>query len=226
MLNTTLNKGIGVTPFDAMYGDKPMLPSPITSPEIRIDEGGDVKEILEEKKARTELVRTKVEENLDKTKRRRMAKKNMHKKESNVQAGEYVYLRNFVRKDSLDPMFLGPYLVTRRRGPNVTIQHPSRGAIVTHLNNCKSVQQPNVITLPTMIEENETNGNDDRMNEHDTTVQPEWGVGGSPQQALDHEQEGIAAHETTADYTMELPIAIRKQPRNKQKALGDDYVSR
>ena len=50
-----------------------------------------------------------------------------------------VMLRNEVRRDSLDPIYTGPYLVKERRGANVKVEHPMTNATKwVHLNRCRS----------------------------------------------------------------------------------------
>ena len=59
--------------------------------------------------------------------------------ENSIQAGDQVMLRNEVRRDSLDPIYTGPYLVKERRGANVKVEHPMTNATKwVHLNRCRS----------------------------------------------------------------------------------------
>ena len=67
MMNTTLNSGIGVTPFEAMHGDKAMLPSVIASPDTNTNGGKDQNEILEENRTKVRTMWRKVEEDLDRS---------------------------------------------------------------------------------------------------------------------------------------------------------------
>ena len=58
------------------------------------------------------------------------------KRESDIQPGDYVYLRRAVRNSSLDPLYDGPFLVIVRRGVNVLLKMES-GDQNVHLNRCK-----------------------------------------------------------------------------------------
>ena len=59
--------------------------------------------------------------------------------ENIIQAGDQVMLRNEVRRDSLEPIYTGAYLVKERRGANVKVEHPMTNATKwVHLNRCMS----------------------------------------------------------------------------------------
>ena len=58
------------------------------------------------------------------------------KKDSDVRAGDYVYLRKEVRNSSLDLLYDGPFLVIDRRGVNVLLKMEG-GDQTVHLNRCK-----------------------------------------------------------------------------------------
>ena len=58
------------------------------------------------------------------------------KKDSDVRAGDYVYLRKEVRNSSLDLLYHGPFLVIDRRGVNVLLKMEG-GDQTVHLNRCK-----------------------------------------------------------------------------------------
>ena len=56
-----------------------------------------------------------------------------------VTKGDFVGLKKQPRPSGLDPCYLGPYQVIRRRGVDVEIQVEGRQRLV-HLNRCKNVQ--------------------------------------------------------------------------------------
>ena len=57
---------------------------------------------------------------------------------SEIESGEWVWLRNGARPHSLSPMFRGPWLVAERRGVNLKLTDSDGNKTHTvHLNRCK-----------------------------------------------------------------------------------------
>ena len=73
---------------------------------------------------------------------------NEGKRESTIRTGDQVLLRNNARKDSLEPRFLGPYLVLEHKGSIVKLNLNSRHKWV-HLDRCKrfGVEVEQIIAL-------------------------------------------------------------------------------
>ena len=63
-------------------------------------------------------------------------------KDSDINSGDWDWLRNEAREHSLSPMFRGPWLVIERRGVNLQLAD-SEGAKtqLVHLNQCKKASQ-------------------------------------------------------------------------------------
>ena len=59
------------------------------------------------------------------------------RKETTVAKGDYVYLRNDAKSDSLDSRFNGPFLVVKADPPNVTVDMGDGRRRTAHLNRCK-----------------------------------------------------------------------------------------
>ena len=243
MMNSSVNSSLTMTPFETMFGGKSALPSSITSPDISPDGGADIKETAEENQARAADVRDKVVTNLNTSKQKRIEKTNASRKKADVKVGEYVYLRNFTRKDSLDPMFKGPYKVNKRDGPSIEIQHPLRGPIRTHLSNCKWSRSgsrvpsiPEVIFFPTQKQAGRESTPDTTDVEDEEVPNPTLPkrvrFGGIPDTTNVEDEEVPNPRlpnervSQTLDDEYKLPIAIRKPCRNKKKELPDGFVSR
>ena len=211
MMNVTINSSIGVTPFEAMYGDNAVLPSPIITPRIGTDDAIEASDRIEEAKNQTSEVWKKVQTNLDDSKESRNRKRNADRSSSKTQVGDFVFVRKFVRKDSLDPMYIGPYEVVKRT--NVQIRHPSRGLITIHLNNCKSPPPTDTIVLP---------GPD---NSESGDAEPHVDVPEITKTADISSSRRENEMPSLNDSDLDVPIALRRVPRNKQKELSEDFVS-
>ena len=90
MMNVTNNSSIGVTPFEAMYGDNAVLPSPIITPRIGMDDAIEASDRIEEAKNQTSKVWKKVQTNLDDSKESRNRKRNADQRSSKTQVGDCV----------------------------------------------------------------------------------------------------------------------------------------
>jgi hypothetical protein len=72
---------------------------------------------------------------------------------SEITVGHHVMIDNRYRRSGLDPVFVGPYAVIARRGPNITVEDDSGRRKTVHLNRCKPYARPMPLPPITSIAE-------------------------------------------------------------------------
>ena len=99
-------------------------------------------------------IETIARENADRNLQTARERYNKDRAESQVVAGDFIFLKRQARVDSLTPKFDGPYQILVRREANVKLRLPRRDKWV-HLDNCKRytgdlpqviLQQPRALT--------------------------------------------------------------------------------
>ena len=113
-----------LSPVDAMLGGS--CAGGLKSPLLHVEDLERTKQKLQN------LAR----QNDEVSKLRMREKYNMSAKTSSIGPGDFVFERNEVRADSLDPRFNGPFRVLSREGAKLRIQR-SRGPKWVHANRCK-----------------------------------------------------------------------------------------
>ena len=134
-INTLPNSGTKLTPFHIMHGAEP-TPNPrlhTSEGQPRITSDSWYEEALHEVERSVESARTSLQSYQD-TMKRTFDK---DRKETTVTNGDYVYLRNDAKSDSLDSRYNGPFLVVNADPPNVTVDMGDGRRKTVHLNRCK-----------------------------------------------------------------------------------------
>ena len=147
--NSMINAAIKISPFMLTYGRQPRSPIDLWCERLRTSEQnshGEYLETLMKKQSELQIIAL---ENTRQSKEKVRDRYNEGKRESTIRTGDQVLLRNNARKDSLEPRFIGPYLVLYHKGSIVKLNLNSRHKWV-HLDRCKrfggEVEQ--IIALP------------------------------------------------------------------------------
>ena len=135
-LNSMPNASTGYSPFRITYGTEPRQLA--TSKMLLQNKPShvSVEDWYDEIGSRQTGTIRKVGENLQEARGRMKRFYNRGKTTTEVTKGDFVGLKKQPRPSGLDPCYLGPYQVIRRRGVDIEIQVEGRQRLV-HLNRCK-----------------------------------------------------------------------------------------
>ena len=122
----------------------PLLYGPIF-PGIKPISFRDIQSYCEHVEEERKVVHERVHENVMNSQRRMEKNYNRGTKDSEIDSGDWVWLRNEARQHSFSPMFRGPWLVIERRGVNLQLAD-SEGAKtqLMHLNRCKKASSQTI----------------------------------------------------------------------------------
>ena len=134
-INTLPNSGTKLTPFHIMHGTEP-TPNPrldTSEGQPRMTPDSWYEEASHGVERSVVSARTSLQNYQDAMKRTF----DKGRKETTVAKGDYVYLRNDAKSDSLDSRYNGPFLVVNADPPNVTVDMGDGRRRTVHLNRCK-----------------------------------------------------------------------------------------
>ncbi|CAK9816796.1 Retrovirus-related Pol polyprotein from transposon 412 [Anthophora quadrimaculata] len=133
--NTAVHESTGYTPFELTFGHKANLPSTIASTPLLSQE-----ELFKHWKQKHNAYIHKARYNLEKTKEKtqRRTNQNIIRTQPVFNVGDYVFLHNDnVRKNKLEPEWLGPYLILGTSSPTYTIKLDDTRTAKIHGNRLK-----------------------------------------------------------------------------------------
>ena len=212
----------GLTPYEVMYGEKPVLPLTIMQSSTEGTTTIKEKEYVEELKAKLEDTWEKVGERIVTEKEKRAKFYNAGKRTKNAVEGDFVYVKNQRRCSSLDPLYLGPYKVIWRREHNVKILVGDSKTQVVHLNNCKVMPKTEIVTVPVDI--SQPPANEPNIDLEGTYVEAE-DVPPIQENNLPAAEPQTMPEELVQD--LDVPIAHRRSHRNKAYyRYGEDFVKK
>ena len=152
--NGMRNNSTRVSPHMLTYGREPPCPIDAWCKVLKGEEVNSHSEHLELLKRKQAEIETIARENADRNLQTARERYNKDRAESQVVAGDFIFLKRQARVDSLTPKFDGPYQILVRREANVKLRLPRRDKWV-HLDNCKRytgdlpqviLQQPRALT--------------------------------------------------------------------------------
>ena len=146
--NSMVNSSTGISPHELMYGNR--LRDPIDTLLENSPAPGNPGEgeYVEELKNRQEELQELAAQNSRDAKERIKRTYDRSKKDSIASEGDQVFLRNESRCDSLDPLYIGPYLVTKKRKANVLLRDLITGKEKwVHLNRCKPLSSRHEVPM-------------------------------------------------------------------------------
>ena len=130
--NSYVNASTGYSPNEIMYAASLRTKADAIFPGIKPISFKDIQSYCEHVEEARKVVHERVHENVMNSQRRMEKNYNRGTKDSEVDSGDWVWLRNEARQHSLSPMFRGPWLVIERRGVSLQLAD-SEGA---KLNLC------------------------------------------------------------------------------------------
>ena len=138
MCNSYVNSSTGYSPNEIMYASSLRTRADAIFPGIKPDSFRDIQSYCEHVEEARIVVHGRVYENVMNSQRRMEKSYNRETKDSVIESGYWVWLRNEARQHGLSPMYRGPWLVIERRGVNLRLAD-SEGAEtqLVHLNRCK-----------------------------------------------------------------------------------------
>ena len=222
LFNASKCSSTGLTPYQVMYGEKPVLPLTIMQSSTEGTTTIKEKEYVEELKAALEDTWEKVGERIVTEKEKRAKFYNAGKRTKNAVEGDFVYVKNQRRCSSLDPLYLGPYKVIWRREHNVKILVGDSKTQVVHLNNCKVMPKTEIVTVPVGISQPPVN--EPNIDSEGTYVEAE-DVPPIQENNLPAAVPQALPEELVQD--LDVPIAHRRAHRNKAYyRYGEDFVKK
>ena len=222
MNNATSN----MSPHLLIRGRQPRCPMDAWCNTLKPCEVNSHGEYLESLLTKQEVLKEIAQGNISRNTERIRIKRNEKRNSSHIRAGQSVMLRRNIHQDSLAPRFDGPFVVLKRKGPNVKLRLSTRDKWV-HLNHCKVYKkmEPSIIqtSIPT-LEANTGRNEDDTYQaiQHDLVQapieQPEWN--GSAGSISEMGEQTYLENQSSIDEepTIDVTTPYRRYPlRNKRK---------
>ena len=136
--NSYVNASTGYSPNEVMYSARLRCKADAVFPFREQKDFTNIQSYCNHaEKSRKEVI-DKIHQSIMNSQRRMERNYNRGSKTSNVESGDWVWLKNDARPNSLSPMYKGPWLVVDRRGVNLQLsdQHGTKSQFV-HMNRCK-----------------------------------------------------------------------------------------
>lgn len=174
-INQSVNAGLGYSPHEIIYGQRPKFPLSAPLPENYETIPPDMRTYVQRHADRLNIIRTEIKGSATRSKEKMLERVNRHTNALSLSPGDFVYLRTDIKGigQKLQSNYTGPFVVVSLSSPHLAVlKNPETGNMLKnpiHLDRLKmayvrvpapqSFFEPKVVTKTKISEEQDTSGN-------------------------------------------------------------------